>query len=237
MVNNEATDNGMGATTPDVGSFGVATPGFTRIVTVLGGVDATTTTNTGGGARIDPNGDARLESPTGLTTAGSYTRLTTVDINTVTGEPDSASQRWYAAYPDPANPGQYLPLGTPFESVADLNTFVAETPITAVVFSPLGLTPTPLPATGGNLTVGGQVTTNGIDNTGDKITNLATGVADTDAANVGQVTAAVLAETNRATAAEGVLTTDLAAEVTRATDAEGVLTTDLAAEVTRATDA
>ena len=41
--------------------------------------------------------------------------------------------------------------------------------------------------------------------------------------------AAVLVETNRATAAEGVLTTDLASEVTRATGAEGALSTRVAA--------
>jgi hypothetical protein len=96
----------------------------------------------------------------------------------------------------------------------------------------------------GDLVVEGSTSTQGIDNNGQTITELAAGVAPTDAANVGQVTA----ETDRATAAEGVLTTNLASEVTnriadvnaeeaRALAAEGVLTTNLASEVTNRTNA
>jgi hypothetical protein len=106
----------------------------------------------------------------------------------------------------------------------------------------------------GDLVVEGSTTTNGIDNSGKTITNVAAGIVATDAANVGQVTAGdaavttafqaadaaeviariadVDAEEARALAAEGVLTTNLASEVTRATNAEGVLTTNLASEVT-----
>jgi len=104
----------------------------------------------------------------------------------------------------------------------------------------------------GDLVVEGSTTTNGIDNNGQTITELAAGVAPTDAANVGQVTtgdaavttafqaadaaeviardAAILVETNNRIA-------DVNAEETRALAAEGVLTTNLASEVTNRTNA
>ena len=239
---NTPTATGAGSTNPDAGSFGAPPPGSTTIVTVLGGVDGISTTNTGGGAEIKTNGDTTLKSATGSTTTGSYTRLTTVDIynadqGALAGTPVPGTQQYFAAYPDPLNPGKYLPLGTSFATVAALDAFVASTPITDPVFAPLALTPTPLAATGGNLTVEGatsttgiantgdivnsgntqtgtlnvtgQSTTNGIDNTGDKITNLAAGVALTDAANVGQVNA----EQARAELAEAGLQGDIDQEV------------------------
>ena len=245
---NTPTATGAGQTNPDAGSFGTPAPGSTTIVTVLGGVNGISTTNTGGGAEVKMNGDTTLKSATGSTTTGSYTRLTTVDVynanqGVLAGTPVPGTQKYYAAYPDPANPGKYLPLGTSFATPALLDAFVAATPITAPVFTPLGLSPVALVANGGNLTVEGATSTQGIANNGKKITGLATGTALTDAANVGQVDAAVLVEKNRAIAAEGVLTTGLANEVTnriadvnaeeaRAIAAEGVLTTGLANEVT-----
>ncbi len=95
----------------------------------------------------------------------------------------------------------------------------------------------------GDLVVEGSTTTNGIDNNGQTITELAAGVAPTDAANVGQVTAGDAAVTTAFQAADAVLTTGLATEVAdriadvnaeeaRALAAEGVLTTNLASEVT-----
>ena len=250
---NTPTATGAGQTNPDAGSFGTPAPGSTTIVTVLGGVNGISTTNTGGGAEVKMNGDTTLKSATGSTTTGSYTRLTTVDVynanqGVLAGTPVPGTQKYYAAYPDPANPGKYLPLGTSFATPALLDAFVAATPITAPVFTPLGLSPVALVANGGNLTVEGATSTQGIANNGKKITGLATGTALTDAANVGQVDAAVLVEKNRAIAAEGVLTTGLANEVTnriadvnaeeaRAIAAEGVLTTGLANEVTDRTNA
>ena len=100
----------------------------------------------------------------------------------------------------------------------------------------------------GDLVVEGSTTTNGIDNNGQTITELAAGVAPTDAANVGQVTAGDAAVTTAFQAADAVLTTGLATEVAdriadvnaeeaRALAAEGVLTTNLASEVTNRTNA
>ena len=100
----------------------------------------------------------------------------------------------------------------------------------------------------GDLVVEGSTTTNGIDNNGQTITERAAGVAPTDAANVGQVTAGDAAVTTAFQAADAVLTTGLANEVTnriadvnaeetRALAAEGVLTTGLASEVTNRTSA
>jgi len=91
----------------------------------------------------------------------------------------------------------------------------------------------------------------GLNNGGNTITNVADGVNATDAANVGQVTAAAASavaaanaytdtsvsnEATRATAAEGVLqsnidvaNSNIAAETTRATSAEGVLQSNITA--------
>ena len=235
---NTPTTTGAGATNPDAGSFGTPAPDSTTIVTVLGGVDGTSTSSTGGGAEINTNGDATLKSATGSTTTGSYTRLTTVDLynadqGALAGTPVPGTQKYFAAYPDPANPGKYLPLAAAFTGptgLADLDAFVASTAITAPVFAPLALTPTPLAATGGNLTVEGATSTQGIDNNGKKITELAAGVAPTDAANVGQVTAGDAAVTTAFQAADAAVTTAFQA-------ADAVLTTGLASEVTNRTNA
>lgn len=202
-TSNTPTTTGAGATNPDAGNFGAAAAGATKIITVLGGVDAASTTTTGGGAEIKNNGDVTLNSATGTTTTGSYTRLTTVDVydadqGELAGTPVPGSQKYYAAYPDPANPGQYISLQE-FDTLADLDAFVANTPITDPVFAPLNPQTTPLDNTGGNLTVGGdasiagQTTTNGINNSGQKITGLADGTAATDAVNKGQLDAAAAA--------------------------------------------
>jgi hypothetical protein len=223
-VTNTPTPSGAGAADPDTGNFGTPTAGSTTVVTVLGGVDAVSTSNTGGGATIENNGNTLLSSATGTQTTGSYVRLTTVDIYNAdqganAGLPVPGSQKYYAAYPDPDNAGQFLPIGNAFTSLTDLDTFVANTAITDPVFAPLALTPTDLPATGGNLTVQGSTSTNGIDNNGKAITGVLAGVAADDAVNKGQLDAEaaariadVDAEQARATAAEGLLDGKISAE-------------------------
>ena len=101
-------------------------------------------------------------------------------------------------------------------------------------------TPVTTPDTGG-LTVEGATSTNGIDNNGAKITNIATGTAATDAANVGNVTtaidAAITTEAQTRADADKVLTDAVAAEATTRGDADKVLTDAVAAEATTRADA
>ena len=75
----------------------------------------------------------------------------------------------------------------------------------------------------GDLTVGGQATTNGLDNSGEAITNIADGTAATDAASVGQVTAAVNAEAATREAADIVLPDNINTEAASRAAADVVL--------------
>ena len=90
-------------------------------------------------------------------------------------------------------------------------------------------TPGATVSSGGNLVVGrnatitGSTTTNGINNSGAKITSLANGTAVTDAATVGQVTSAVAAEAGIRAAADTALGGRITDEVTARTNADTAL--------------
>jgi hypothetical protein len=236
----------------------VVTPG-PGVPTNLGGVQAGTggnviltqtlidTTNNsqvvtgGGGASIQTNGDTQLSAPTSTTSTVNYGRAVTFEVaqagnlNPV-GLAIPGTQVYYLT-----NSAGLPVVGAPtFASEALLNAYIATlTPATMLSLDPTLGTQVTAAGAGGNLTVDGATTTNGINNSGEKITNVAAGVAPTDAANVGQVTAEATARAN----ADTVLTTGLANEVTnriadvdaeeaRALAAEGILTTGLANEVT-----
>jgi hypothetical protein len=228
-----------------------------------------TTTNSqevtgGGGASIQTNGDTRLSAPTSTTSTVNYGRAVTQEVaqagnSNPVGLAIPGTQVYYLT-----NSAGLPVVGAPtFASEALLDAYIATlTPATMLSLDPTLGTQVTAAGAGGNLTVDGNTTTNGINNSGEKITNVAAGVAPTDAANVGQVTAEATARaaadtalqtniTAEATAranADTVLTTGLANEVTnriadvdaeeaRALAAEGILTTGLANEVTNRTNA
>ena len=89
-------------------------------------------------------------------------------------------------------------------------------------------------APGGNLNVAGATTLGGaVDMTGNQINNLADGVLATDAANVGQVTAAVVAEAADRAAADNTLQNNINAEAsTRAAADTAEAATRSAADIT-----
>ena len=238
----------------------VVTPGPGG-TTALGGVQAGTggdvivtqtlidTTNNsqvvtgGGGASIQTNGDTQLSAPTSTTSTVNYGRAVRFEVaqagnSNPVGLPIAGTEVYYLT-----NAAGVAVAGAPtFASQALLDAYIATlTPATMLALSPALGTQTTTAGAGGNLTVDGNTTTNGIDNSGEQITNVAAGVAPTDAANVGQVDAAVLAETTnriadvnaeeaRALAAEGILTTGLANEVTNRTNADTLLQNNINAE-------
>jgi|GEM_PF-4335137 len=238
----------------------VVTPGPGG-TTALGGVQAGTggdviitqtlidTTNNsqvvtgGGGASIQTNGDTQLSAPTSTTSTVNYGRAVRFEVaqagnSNPVGLPIAGTEVYYLT-----NAAGVAVAGAPtFASQALLDAYIATlTPATMLALSPALGTQTTTAGAGGNLTVDGNTTTNGIDNSGEQITNVAAGVAPTDAANVGQVNAAVLAETTnriadvnaeeaRALAAEGILTTGLANEVTNRTNADTLLQSNIDAE-------
>ncbi len=187
------TPTGAGAIDPAIGAVG---PTTTIVGTKLGETTGSQTQTTGGGATIGTNGDANLSAATGLQTDISFSRLTTVEIYNAdqpdAGQPVPGSQLYFAAKPDPTNPGQFISISPPFTSEADLNTWINDPvndPVTLfAAHNDLG-TQAPLANTGGNLNVEGQTTTNGINNSGEQINGVADGVAADDAATVGQMNA------------------------------------------------
>lgn len=183
----------------------------TAVRTVLGGTEAGYTTATGGGAQVSNNGDVTLNSSTGSDNTVSVSRVTEVrvynaDQGVNAGQPIPNTQSYYLIDASGAEiPGSRVSvgdLGVPDAATAQANfeelvdgDGTGDIDFTGSSFDS-ARTVTPLANTGGNLSVGGnasvtgQTTTNGIDNSGQKITNLADGTAPTDAVNKGQVDAA-----------------------------------------------
>lgn len=152
----------------------------------------------GGGATIQTNGDTQLSAPSATTSTVDYGRAVRFEVaqagNTnPVGLAIPGTEVYYLT-----NAAGVQVAGAPtFTSEALLDAYIATlTPATMLVLDPTLGTQVTAAGAGGNLTVDGATTTNGINNSGEKITNVAAGVAPTDAANVGQVDAAVLAETN-----------------------------------------
>ena len=174
--------------------------------------NTTTTANTGG---VLVGADGSITTQRGATTT--QVDVTTIDfatrviIDNVTGLPIPA---------DPRNAtgvaGTYNSTTSSF--VADGGTFVAGVPDT--IFAP-----------GGNLNVAGATTLGGTVNmTGNQINNLASGTLASDAANVGQVSAAVSAEATTRAAADVALQNNIAAEATTRAAADVTLQNNINAE-------
>lgn len=170
-----------------------------------------------GGATIDALGNTTLAQRETRIDQASYSIVRTFDVDE-NGVEVEGTERFFFARPDQQNPGQVIALTVPIEvpvldengepaidadgnaitqtiqepvtvnSLAEAEAFANNTFIGDEVLAAVTIPGTPVSA-GGNLTVQGLATTNGIDNSGAKITNIANGTAATDAASVGQVAA------------------------------------------------
>ena len=149
----------------------------------------------GGGATIETNGNTNLSADSVTTTTVQYQRVVRFDVAqaghtgpTPVGLPVPGTERYFMVDPDTGDA-----VSGPFSSEADLDAFIADpanSPAALFALNPdLGNEDT-ADGPGGNLTVEGQTTTNGINNSGEQINGVAVGLADDDAATVGQVNAA-----------------------------------------------
>jgi hypothetical protein len=171
-----------------------------------------------GGATVDALGNATLAQRETRLDQANYSIVRTFDVD-VNGVEVEGTERFFFARPDQQNPGQVIALTVPVvvpvldengdpaidadgnpitqtiqqpvteNSLAAAEAFANNTFIGDDVLASVTVAGTPT-IEGGNLSVQGQTTTNGINNSGAKITNIANGTAATDAASVGQVTAA-----------------------------------------------
>jgi hypothetical protein len=180
-----------------------------------------------GGSTIDPLGNTTLAQRETQVDRASYSIVRTFDVDQ-DGVEIPGTERFFAARPDTANPGQFLALTRQvlnlatedpedtvsepisfanFEVAQDYanNTFLGDEELAVVT---LAGTPE---SQGGNLTVEGLTTTNGINNSGKKITNIADGTNSTDAASVGQVAAADAAIRSEFAAADTAIRSEFAA--------------------------
>jgi hypothetical protein len=182
----------------------------------------------GGGASIQTNGDTQLSAPTSTTSTVNYGRAVTFEVaqagnSNPVGLAIPGTQVYYLT-----NSAGLPVVGAPtFASEALLNAYIATlTPATMLSLDPTLGTQVTAAGAGGNLTVDGATTTNGINNSGEKITNVAAGVAPTDAANVGQVTAVTTAFQN----ADTTLQNNINAEALTRSNADTLLQNNISAE-------
>lgn len=232
------------------------TPGLLNTYSTNGSGVQTQLVQTSGGVVINPNGNVTLTKERTQTETVTYTiESREIKVSDPAGFTDALGEYGIPGtfYPNGTSlPGTTEDVATVRDAAGNLLSVISDLPgvgpVTAVdgagnpildeaqvaaalvAGAPAGFfdpgTSVATPNTG-NLSVEGQTTTNGIDNSGAKITNLADGTAPTDAATVGQVDA----EEARAIAAEGVLDGKITAETTRATAAEGVLDGKITKEV------
>jgi hypothetical protein len=224
--------------------------------TVLSNNTGTEVATGGGGATIATNGNATLTADSQDTTNVSYSRVVRFDVAqaghtgpTLVGLPVPGTEQYFLLNSAGA------PITPAFASQALLDAFVtATTPTALLALDPsIGATVTAPAGSGGNLVVEGNstlgnaatdtttvngalVANNGLDATGDKITNLANGTVATDAANLGQVNAGdatlqtnINTEATTRAAADATLTTNLATEATTRAAADTAIRTDFAA--------
>ena len=224
--------------------------------TVLSNNTGTEVATGGGGATIATNGNATLTADSQDTTNVSYSRVVRFDVAqaghtgpTLVGLPVPGTEQYFLLN------SAGTPITPAFASQALLDAFVtATTPTALLALDPsIGATVTAPAGSGGNLVVEGNstlgdaatdtttvngalVANNGLDATGDKITNLANGTAATDAANLGQVNAGdatlqtnINTEATTRAAADATLTTNLATEATTRAAADTAIRTDFAA--------
>jgi len=224
--------------------------------TVLSNNTGTEVATGGGGATIATNGNATLTADSQDTTNVSYSRVVRFDVAqaghtgpTLVGLPVPGTEQYFLLN------SAGTPITPAFASQALLDAFVtATTPTALLALDPsIGATVTAPAGSGGNLVVEGNstlgnaatdtttvngalVANNGLDATGDKITNLANGTVATDAANLGQVNAGdatlqtnINTEATTRAAADATLTTNLATEATTRAAADTAIRTDFAA--------
>ena len=187
------------------------TGGPTKIIqTLVQTADTTQSTTTGGGVRAETNGNLTLSATSAVVEDKSYGTLVTQEVaqagnsNTV-GVAIPGTEKYYLVN---KTTGAIIPT-TPvfFASPALVDAFVTSQTVAQLeALDPSLAESTDVPGNGGNLVVEGNstlgdaatdtttvngalVANNGLDATGDKITNLANGTAATDAANLGQVNA------------------------------------------------
>jgi len=229
--------NGVPSVTPGsgtpsaIGGVTAGTGGNVILTRTL--IDTTTNSQvaTGsGGASITTSGDEVLKAATTITSTVNYGRAVTFEVaqagnSNPVGLAIASTAKYYLT-----TPAGIPVVGAPtFTTQALLDAYIATLPPATMLttFPTLGTAVTASGA-GGNLTVTGQTTTNGIDNTGKQINNLAAGTLATDAANTVQVTSGDAAVTKAFQAADNV-------EFDARTKADAKLTDNLATEVTNRT--
>jgi hypothetical protein len=192
-----------------------------------------------GGASIQTNGDTVLNAATTVTSTVNYGRAVTFQVaqagnSNPVGLAIPGTEIYYLTSPT----GTPVPGAPTFATEAALDAYIAGlTPATMLALDPTLGTSVTAAGPGGNLTVNGATSTQGIDNNGNKITELDAGTAPTDAANVGQVDAAVLVETNNRIADDVTLQNNINAEATTRAADDVTLQNNINAEATtRAAD-
>jgi hypothetical protein len=211
---------------------------FTRNAVVTGERVETTA----GGVVLETNGDVTLSSEVTSTTPFEYNIYSQFTVDNATNTPISPTT--YVAGTEDGGVITELPLVTVVRpNPLDPTTWSIDLADPNLDFEDIAGAPVDETANG-DLTVEGLTTTNGINNSGEQINGVADGVADDDAATVGQVNAGDAALGDRIddeivdrTAVDATLTTNLANEVTARTNADTTLTTNLANEVTARTNA
>jgi hypothetical protein len=216
------------------------TPGLLNTYSTNGSGVQTQLVQTSGGVVINPNGNVTLTKERTQTETVTYTiESREIKVSDPAGFTDALGEYGIPGtfYPNGTTlPGTTEDVATVRDAAGNLLSVISDLPgvgpVTAVdgagnpildeaqvaaalvAGAPAGFfdpgTSVATPNTG-NLSVEGQTTTNGIDNSGAKITNLADGTAPTDAATVGQVDA----EEARAIAAEGDLDGKITTEKTK----------------------
>lgn len=165
---------------------------FTRNAVVTGERVATTA----GGVVIETNGDVTLSSEVTTTTPFAYNIYSQFDIDNATNTPISPTT--YVAGTETGGVITELPLVTVVQTdPLDPTTWSIDLADPDLDFGDIAGAPVDETANG-DLTVEGNSTTNGINNSGEQINGVADGVADDDAATVGQMNAGDAAVTTAA---------------------------------------
>ena len=200
-------------------------PGITNdddtstVYTQTGSVTQTTSYSSGGGVTMETNGDVTLSKADIGGTEARYLQVTTFLVDNETGLPMAGTEEQVGGYLN--EEGDFVVLGD-LDGDGLLNLDALTSAQLAAI-----TTTTAASSDGANLTVEGMTTTNGINNSGAKITGVAAGTAATDAVNKGQldtVNTAVTTEVANRIA-------DVNAEESARIAADNTLTTNLNAEI------
>lgn len=199
-------------------------PGITNddatstVYTQTGSVTQTTSSSVGGGVTMETNGDVTLSKADVGGTEAHYLQVTTFLVDNETGLPISGTEEQVGGYLN--EEGDFVVLGElDGDGLLDLSA-LSEEELAAIT------TEIEASSDGANLTVEGMTTTNGINNSGAKITGVAAGTAATDAVNKGQLDTVNTAVTNEV--ANRIA--DVNAEESARIAADGVLQNNINAE-------